>query len=93
MTREHARWAAGQIVRHGERLYINNDRGELLIVKPSPQGYQEISRTHLINPTTNPSNRRALVNVNWSHPAYANRHIYARNDEEIISASLSADGQ
>jgi hypothetical protein len=33
------------------------------------------------------------VNVNWSHPAYANRRIYARNDEEIISASLSADGK
>ncbi len=92
VTQEHARWAAGQIVRHGERLFINNDRGELLIVKPSPQRYQEISRTHLIKPTTNPSNRRALVNVNWSHPAYANRRIYARNDEEIISASLSADG-
>jgi hypothetical protein len=30
--------------------------------------------------------------VNWSHPAYANRHIYARNDEEIICASLAADG-
>jgi outer membrane protein assembly factor BamB len=93
VTQEHARWAAGQIVRHGERLFINNDRGELLIVKPNPQGYQEISRTHLIKPTTNPSNRRALVNVNWSHPAYANKRIYARNDEEIISASLAADGK
>jgi hypothetical protein len=26
--------------------------------------------------------------VNWSHPAYANRHVIARNDEEIISVSL-----
>lgn len=93
VTKEHARWAAGQIVRHGERLFINNDRGELLIVKPSPQGYQEISRTHLIKPTTDPTNRRELVNVNWSHPAYANRHIYARNDEEIIAASLAVDGK
>jgi outer membrane protein assembly factor BamB len=93
VTKEHARWAAGQIVRHGERLFINNDRGELLIVKPSPQGYQEISRTPLIKPTTDPTNRRELVNVNWSHPAYANRRIYARNDEEIIAASLAADGK
>jgi hypothetical protein len=31
-----------------------------------------------------------LTYVNWSQPAYANRHIYARNDEEIISASLAA---
>ena len=34
-----------------------------------------------------------LVNVAWSHPAYANKHIYARNDEEIICASLAADGK
>ena len=61
-------------------------------MNPSPQGYQEVSRTQLIKPTTDPTNRRELVNVNWSHPAYANRHIYARNDEEIIAASLAADG-
>jgi len=26
--------------------------------------------------------------VKWSHPAFANRQIVARNDEEIISISL-----
>jgi len=92
VTRERARWAQGLIVRHGDRLFINNDRGELIIMKPSPDGYQEISRTHLLAPTSPPGNRRELVQVNWSHPAYANRHIYARNDEEIICASLAADG-
>jgi len=25
------------------------------------------------------------------HPAYANKHIYTRNDEEIICYSLAAD--
>ena len=28
--------------------------------------------------------------VNWSHPAYANRHIVHRNDAELIRASLAA---
>ena len=28
--------------------------------------------------------------VNWSHPAYANRHIVQRNESEIIRASLAA---
>jgi outer membrane protein assembly factor BamB len=93
VTKERARWAQGLIVRHGERLFVNNDRGELVIVKPSPEGYQEISRTFLLKPTSPPGNRRELGGVNWSHPAYANRHIYARNDEEIISASLAADGR
>ena len=78
---------------NGDRLFINNDRGELIIVQPDPAGYKEISRTALIKPTSPPGNRRQLVNVNWSHPAYANRHIYARNDEEVIAASLAKDGK
>jgi len=93
VTRERARWAQGLIVRHGDRLFINNDRGELIIVTPSPDGYKEVSRTQLIKPTSPPQNRRELVYVNWLYPAYANKHIYARNDEEIISVSLAADGR
>lgn len=92
VTVEKARWASGQIVRHGDRYFINNDRGDLIIAKMTPKGYEEISRTALLKPTSNPGNRRALQVVNWSHPAYANRRIYARNDEEIICASLAPPG-
>lgn len=93
VTKEHVRWASGFIVRHSDKYFINNDRGELIIARFTPTGYEEISRTHLLNPTTSSGNRRQLKYVNWSHPAYANRHIYARNDEEIICASLAADGK
>lgn len=88
VTGEKARWASGFLVRNGERFFINNDRGELIIARLSPQGYQQLSRTHLIKPTSRPGNRRELSAVNWSHPAYANRQIFARNDEEILCASL-----
>ncbi len=88
VTREQARWAAGQIVRHGDHYFINNDRGELIIARFAPDGYHEISRTQLIRPTSRMGTRRELGAVNWSHPAYANRHIFARNDEEILCASL-----
>jgi outer membrane protein assembly factor BamB len=88
VSKEKSRWASGFIVCHGDRYFINNDRGELTIAKFSPQRYQEISRTTLIQPTSKPGNRRELGAVNWSHPAYANRHIVARNDEVIISVSL-----
>jgi hypothetical protein len=81
------------MIKHGDRVFANNDRGELVIFKPSPDGYQEISRTELIKPTTTPTSRRALGAINWSEPAYANKRIYARNDEEIICASLAADGR
>jgi outer membrane protein assembly factor BamB len=90
VTGEKARWASGFIVRHRDRFFINNDRGELIIAKLSPEGYREISRTHLIQPTSNPGNRRELGAVNWTHPAYANRRIITRNDREIISISLKS---
>ena len=89
VTGEKARWATAMIVRHGDRFFINNDHGELIIAKLKPEGYQEISRTKLIKPTSNPGNRRQLSVVNWSQPAYADKHIFARNDEEILSASLA----
>ena len=89
-TGERGRWVSAFMVRQGDRVFINNDRGDLIIARLSPAGYEEISRTSLISPTSRPGNRRELTFVNWSHPAFANRHIYARNDEEIISASLAA---
>ncbi len=90
---ERARWAAAHLVRNGDRYFINNDRGELIIAHLSPAGYKEIGRTKLIEPTSNPGNRREAGAVNWVHPAYANRHIFTRNDKELICASLEAGGR
>jgi hypothetical protein len=73
---------------------VNNDQGELIIARFTPQGFDEIDRTHLIEPTSNSAwGRRGRPRnsdrvVNWSHPAYADRHIFARNDREILCASL-----
>jgi outer membrane protein assembly factor BamB len=89
VTMENKRWAAAHIVRNGERYFINNDRGDLIIAELKPDGYHEISRTFLIKPTTGGAGKRDMGGVNWSHPAYANRHIVTRNDEEIIRASLA----
>lgn len=90
LTKEKARWATAFIVRNGDRYFINNDRGELIIAKLSPRGYEELSRTELLKPTSR-GGRRERGAVNWSHPAYANRHIFARNDEEIVCASLARE--
>ena len=91
VLKERARWTGAYIVLNGNRAFINNDRGELIIARLNPQGYQEVSRTQLIKPTTPPGNRRELGVVNRTFPAYANRHVYTRNDEEIICASLAAE--
>ncbi len=78
------------MVKNGDRFFINNDRGELIIAKLSPKGYEEISRVELIEPTNKSTMniRRERGAVNWTHPAYANGHIIQRNDEEIVRASL-----
>jgi outer membrane protein assembly factor BamB len=81
------RWGSAFMVRHQDRYFINNDQGELIVARMSPKGYEEIGRTKLIEPTTEVTRRRGAI-VNFSHPAYANRHIVARNDKEILRASL-----
>jgi outer membrane protein assembly factor BamB len=89
VTLENARWASAQIVRHGDRYFINNDRGDLILARLTPKGYEEIDRTRLIEPTSPTQRRRELNAVHWSHPAYANRHILTRNDKEIVRYSLA----
>jgi len=82
------RWSTIHFVRHGDRIWMFNERGELIISKLSPQGFEEISRAKLIEPTTGQLAQRG--GVCWSHPAFANRHVFARNDEELVCASLEA---
>jgi outer membrane protein assembly factor BamB len=86
---EKARWAAAFIVRLGDRYLINTDRGDLVLAHLTPEGYEEIDRTSLIEPTS-PGSHRERGAVHWSHPAYANRHVVVRNDREIVRASLRA---
>jgi outer membrane protein assembly factor BamB len=91
-----ARWAAAFAVQNEDRFFVNNDKGELIIARFTPQGYEEIDRTFLIEPTSNSAwggRRRPRSSdrmVNWSHPAYADRHIFARNDREVLCASLES---
>lgn len=78
------RWANAFIVKNGNRFFLENEKGDLIIARLSPKGYQEISRTHLLEPTGDAAGRAVV----WSHPAFANRHVYARNDKEIVCVDL-----
>lgn len=82
------RWSNVHFIEHDEQVWMFNERGELLITELSPEGYREISRTKLIEPTTEQLNRRNK-GVTWAHPAFANRHVFIRNDKELLSASLA----
>ncbi len=85
-----ARWANVFLVPHGDRFFLFNEKGDLIIAKLTPKGYEEIDRAHLLEPTGDAGfgSRRQVL---WSHPAFANRCMFARNDKEIICVSLAAD--
>ncbi len=67
------RWGNAFLVQHENRVFVFNEHGELIIAELSPDGYEEICRTKIIEPT-NPLPQRVVV---WSHPAFANKHVYA----------------
>ena len=71
---------------NGDSVLLYTDKGELIRAQLTSQGYQEISRVAVLEPTFPFAGR----NVAWSPPAYANRHSFARNGKELICASLAA---
>ncbi len=84
-----ARWGNIHMVWQEDRVWMFNERGELVIGRLSPTGFQEISRAKLIEPTTAQLDQRG--GVCWSHPAFAHRHVYARNDKQLVCASVASD--
>ncbi len=84
-----ARWTTAFIVRHEDRYFIYNEVGDLIIARLTPQGYEEISRVHLLDPTNKAGGR----DVHWSHPAFANGHVLVRNDRELIRVDLRRPAQ
>ena len=80
------RWANAFLVAQGDRYFLFNEQGDLIIARLTPKGYDEISRAHLLDPVNRDPGRPVV----WSHPAFANKCVYARNDNEIVCLPLAA---
>lgn len=80
------RWWNAFLIPHEDRFFIHNEQGELIIARLSAEGYQELSRGLLVEPTR-PVQRRMTI---WSHPAFAMKSVFARNDRELVRVSLAA---
>jgi outer membrane protein assembly factor BamB len=83
------RWGHAFVVKHGERgnrSFLFSEKGDLIIANLTPKKYEEVSRVHLIDPVNRDPGRQVV----WSHPAFANRSVYARNDKELVCVSLAA---
>jgi outer membrane protein assembly factor BamB len=81
------RWDNLFLTPNGDRWFLFTEKGELIIARLSPRGYEEVSRAKVIEPT-NVMPGRPVV---WMHPAYANRCAYIRNDKELICVSLAKE--
>jgi outer membrane protein assembly factor BamB len=73
------------VVRQDDRFWMFTETGDLVIASLSPEGYAELGRAHLLDPTNTAFGR----DVVWCAPAYADRSVFVRNDREIIRVSLA----
>jgi outer membrane protein assembly factor BamB len=78
--------ASINITPRGNGFFLFTDEGNLILAQLSPAGYREISRSHLIDPTW-PFGQTKFV---YAPPAFANRHVFARSEAEVVCASLEA---
>jgi len=80
-----ARYGTAFVVKNGDRFVLFNEKGDLILANLTRKGYEELGRQHVLEPT-NVVFGRSVV---WSHPAFANRCLYARNDKELVCVSMA----
>ena len=78
--------ASVHLTPNGDATFLFTDEGNLILARLAPDGYHEISRVHLLAPTSDLGTRKFA----WIPPVYADRCVLARNDEELVCASLAA---
>lgn len=74
-------------VGQSDRYLVMSETGDLLMARLTKEGYESLGRFHAVEPTSECFGR----DVVWSHPAYANRTAYIRNDKEIVAVDLAKD--
>ncbi len=84
------KWATAFVIPIGDagkRYLIANEHGDLIFADLDAEGYHEVSRAHVLDPTNTDAQRPVV----WCFPALANRCVYWRNDKEIMCISLAAN--
>ena len=67
------------------RYLLMSETGDLIVAELTRDAYKPLGRFHVLDPTGECFNRPVV----WSHPAYANKTAYIRNDKEIVAVNLS----
>lgn len=72
-------------VKNSDRYFLFSDTGELLIAQINADGFKEVSRAKILEPTSAARGRKVV----WCHPAFAQQKMVVRNDEEIVCIDLA----
>ncbi len=59
-----------------DRVIALNAKGDLILARLTPKGYEEQSRTKIIGDT-------------WAHPAFKGSRVYARSDQELVCVEMA----
>jgi outer membrane protein assembly factor BamB len=68
-----------------DRFLLMSETGDLQMARMTEKGYEDLGRFHVLEPTSECFGRSVV----WSHPAYADRTAYVRNDEQIVAVDLA----
>jgi outer membrane protein assembly factor BamB len=79
------RWWNAFLVQQEDRFWLHNEQGELILARLTPEGFESLGRTQLIDPTREVQSRLTI----WSQPAFAMKSVFARNDRELIRVNLA----
>jgi outer membrane protein assembly factor BamB len=74
------------LVPQGDRFVVFNDQGELILAELTPKGHKVVDRAKILEPVEKARGRMIV----WSHPAFAHKCVFARNDKEMVCVSLAA---
>jgi outer membrane protein assembly factor BamB len=75
------------IIRQGDHYWLFSENGDLIKADLTPEGYKELGRAHILDPTNDAFGRSVV----WCSPAFANKRMYVRNDKECVAVDLAAD--
>jgi len=73
------RYGYGQVILASGYLIVSSDKGELALVKATPQQYTEVSRFNAIEGQT------------WNYPAIAGGKLLIRNANEMAAYNIAAN--
>ena len=81
----------GFVTRIGDTdtYFIMNEVGDLVMAKMTREKFESLGSFHVLQPTGEAFGR----DVVWSHRAYADRTLFARNDKEIVAVDLAAPSE